>query len=191
MNSTPTPAEIARKILEHSPVYLDTETTGLGQTDEVCEISIIDHDGSILMDTLVKPTFPIHPSVSAIHGITNEMVSKAPSFREVMPKLQDVLKNRVLVVYNLDYDTRMLAQSAAAHDEVFFQTNLMSYCAMKIYAAHWGEWSDYRHDYKWQRLGDAMRQQGIRFEGTLHRALADTQVTRLLMQKIAGVNGYV
>lgn len=191
MSSTPTPAEIARKILEHSPVYLDTETTGLGQKDEVCEISIIDHDGSVLLDTLVRPTFPIHPSVSAIHGITNDMVSTAPSFPEVLPKLQGVLKNRTLVIYNMDYDLRMLAQSAAAHGVLFSHSSFMSFCAMKLYAAHWGEWSDYRHDYKWQRLGDAMRQQGILFEGTLHRALADTQVTRLLMQKIAGVNGHV
>lgn len=186
-----TPAAMAASILRHNPVFLDTETTGLGVNDEVCEISIIDQDGSTLLDTLVRPTFPIHPSVTAIHGISQAMVETAPSFPEILPKLHEVLKNRTLVVYNLEYDLRMLHQSAAAHHLQFSSPHFLSWCAMKLYAEYWGEWSDYRQDYKWQRLGDAMRQQGIKFDGILHRALADTQVTRLLMIKMAGGDGSV
>lgn len=178
--------ELAGVICRYKPVYLDTETTGLGDEDEICEISVIDHGGSTLLDTLVKPTFPIHESVSAIHGITNEMVSTAPSFPDILPALQEVLDNRVLVIYNQEYDIRMLKQSAWAHQLEFESPHFLSYCAMELYAEYYGQWSNYHGSYKWQRLGDAMKQQGLKYEGKLHRALSDTHVTRLLMIKMAG-----
>jgi DNA polymerase III epsilon subunit-like protein len=179
------PSDRARKILSYSPVYLDTETTGLGGIDEICEVSIIDYNGSVLLDTLVKPSIPIPASVSSIHGITDEMVSSVPEFPEILPQLLDVLEDRVLVVYNLEFDIRMLRQSAAVHGLEFSHPGSMSYCARELYAEFWGEWHPFYENYKWQRLGDAMQQQGIRYDGKLHRAVADTQVTRLLMLKMA------
>ncbi|HQF69216.1 MAG TPA: hypothetical protein PL171_06005, partial [Anaerolineaceae bacterium] len=53
--------ESARQILALKPVYLDTETTGIGSVDEIVEISVIDHDGAQLFSKLVKPTRPIPP----------------------------------------------------------------------------------------------------------------------------------
>ena len=49
---------IAREILKHKEDYviLDTETTGLGDSDVIIQISIIDLDGNVLMDSLIKPT---------------------------------------------------------------------------------------------------------------------------------------
>jgi DNA polymerase III epsilon subunit-like protein len=181
------PSEIARKILGRNPVYLDTETTGLGQSDEIVEISIIDHDGSVLLNTLIKPTIYISPAVSAIHHITNEMVAHAPTFDKILPDLQRIFNQRTLVIYNAEYDLRMIRQSAAAIHYPQSVTCGAVQSAMELYAEYWGQWSEYRQSYKWQRLGDAMRQQGIQYEGQLHRALADCQVTRLLMHKMAGI----
>ena len=36
-------------------VYLDLETTGLGPEDEVVAIGIVDPEGAVLLDTLVRP----------------------------------------------------------------------------------------------------------------------------------------
>ena len=36
-------------------VYLDTETTGLHESDEIVELTIIDDNEEILIDTLLKP----------------------------------------------------------------------------------------------------------------------------------------
>ena len=44
----------AKELLELKPIYLDTETTGFGQYDEVVDISVVANDGAILNDTLVK-----------------------------------------------------------------------------------------------------------------------------------------
>ena len=40
---------------KHKYVILDTETTGLRENDVLLQIGIIDLDGNILMDTLIKP----------------------------------------------------------------------------------------------------------------------------------------
>ena len=47
---------------------LDTETTGLYDDAEIVEISIIDENGGVLLDTLVKPLKPIPAEATAIHG---------------------------------------------------------------------------------------------------------------------------
>lgn len=54
-------------------IILDTETTGLDNTAEIVEISVINDQGEVLLDTLIKPTKPIPGDATAIHGITNEM----------------------------------------------------------------------------------------------------------------------
>ena len=46
----------ARNILAAAPVIFDTETTGLDSDAEIIEISCITAHGSVLLDTLVKPT---------------------------------------------------------------------------------------------------------------------------------------
>ena len=38
-------------------VYLDTETTGVADDDEMVELTIIDDDGEPLINTLIKPKF--------------------------------------------------------------------------------------------------------------------------------------
>jgi hypothetical protein len=64
-------------------LILDTETTGIGQWDRIVEIALIDDQGMVLMNTLVNPEIPIPKEASAIHGITDEMVSAAPTFSEI------------------------------------------------------------------------------------------------------------
>ena len=42
-------AEIARR-----PVYLDTETTGLAEQDELLELCLLESDGTVRFESLVK-----------------------------------------------------------------------------------------------------------------------------------------
>lgn len=67
----------------HNAVILDTETLGLSNHAEICEISVIDAETGVpLLDTLIKPHHPIPNDVIKIHGITNEMVVDAPGYSE-------------------------------------------------------------------------------------------------------------
>ena len=42
--------QMAQEMLSQDPVFLDTETTGIGQNDEVVEISVLDPGGEALVD---------------------------------------------------------------------------------------------------------------------------------------------
>ncbi len=84
--------------------FLDLETTGINITnDRVVEIAIvkIQVDGSKqLKRKLLNPTIPIPKASSDIHGITDEMVKDAPTFKQVANELKQFMDNCDLGGYN-------------------------------------------------------------------------------------------
>jgi DNA polymerase III epsilon subunit-like protein len=185
------PAITAADWLKSSPVFIDTETTGLNYTDDqIVDLCVIDTDGVVLFDTLIKPTKPIDPDAAIITGITDEMVKDAPTFLQVWARLANVLKNRLVITYNASFDVRMLAQSARAAGIldywVDFNGEFIRFdCAMLLYAEHYGDWNEYRHSYRWQKLSAAARQCGIDVPPDLHRARADAELARKLVLHMA------
>lgn len=170
-------------------MFLDTETTGLERKDEIVELAVVDCDGEILMNTLVRPTIRIPPEATRIHRITNAAVAHAPTILDLLPQLDRLLAGRELVIYNRDYDLRLLRQSIQAHRSApGLQLGLPPsncHCAMLLYAEHHGEWNAARQGYRWQKLEQAAQQCKLELPGTLHRALADAEVTRRLMLHLA------
>lgn len=141
-------------------VILDTETTGLNEA-EIVEIAIIDLDGKTLLNTLIKPTIPIPSEVIEIHGITNEMVADSPSFPEVYPTIVEVLRDKIVLIWNRQFDISILNYCRNLHKLPSFKLSDRSECLMEIHAQWYGEWSTYWHKYKWQPLCSE------------HRALSD------------------
>ncbi|MDP2626098.1 MAG: 3'-5' exonuclease, partial [Candidatus Rokubacteria bacterium] len=86
----------AGRILAEHPVYLDTETTGLDPGDQIVEICVLDHDGSVLVDSLVKSACRISPGAAAVHGITEGAVRDAPMWPEVWPAVEAALRGRLV-----------------------------------------------------------------------------------------------
>jgi DNA polymerase III epsilon subunit-like protein len=158
-------------------IILDTETTGLDALAEACELSVIDCQGNTLINTLIKPTRPIPAEVIRIHGIDNEAVKSAPTFAELMPEIERIFAGKTLLIYNSDYDTRILQQSAAAHG-LQFSNSLYNTerCIMRIFAAFYGDWNDYNEDFRWKKLHAAAHYCGVDNQGA-HRALADCKMT--------------
>ncbi len=168
-----------------NPVFLDTETTGLGEKDEICELAIIDTDGSVLLETYVKPTISIPASATHLHGIKDADVANALGFAEVWPTQLMILHGRAVVIYNAEYDTRMFYQSAAARCMPAFDLPFRSYCAMDLYAKFYGEWNERRLSYAWQSLTKAALQCRIDPCGKFHRARADADTARRLLMCMA------
>lgn len=174
-------------------IVLDTETTGLGDDAEVVEISLIDASGAVLLDTLVKPSKPIPEEVTKIHGITNEMVANAPTWADIHDEFISIITNRVVVIYNAQYDVRVLLQTVDLNNlDAYMRREMMEAlgskgvaCAMLAYAEFWGDWNDSRGSYRWQRLEAAARQQGVTIDGTAHRALCDVKTTLGVIQAVA------
>ena len=173
-------AREARRLLTPSTLFLDTETTGLKNYAEICEIAITASDGTVLLDTLVRPTRRIPSDATAIHGIGDADVANSPSIGEALEGVLDWDKVQ-MGIYNSEFDLRMLVQSATASgsrdvlDGVRAVTP-RTHCVMKMYAQFYGEPGRYG-DYAWQKLSDAALQCGLSWKGAPHRALADTRMT--------------
>lgn len=148
-------------------VVLDTETTGLYDA-EICEVSVIDLEGKVLFDSLVRPIRPIPEEARAIHGITDEMVRDAPTWDKVWNELKIVLNNKLILIYNAEFDSRLMVESFDSlhmDESVDEIRNLEIDCVMKTYASLIG--SD-----RWVKLSVAAGYE------TEHRALGDCRATR-------------
>lgn len=174
----------ARAALERHPVYLDTETTGLEDTAEIVDICILDDAGRTLIDSLVRPTQPIPAQASAVHGITNAMVSTAPTWPELWPQIKTALEGRTIATYNADYDQRLMRQSHKRHRLPWDLEGVEFFCIMKLYAQFRGNWDSYRGTYKWHKLEAAGQQCQLSLPNS-HRALADTQLARAVLLHMA------
>jgi DNA polymerase-3 subunit epsilon len=95
--------------------FFDLETTGINiATDRIVEISILKvfPNGNRESHTWrVNPEIPIPPHVTAIHGITDEMVANEPTFKELAAKVHNLLKDSDLAGFNSNrFDIPLLAE---------------------------------------------------------------------------------
>ena len=177
----------ARRLLELDLVIFDTETTGLGPDAEIVEIAAMKVDGTVLLDTLVKPRQPIPPNATAIHGVTDEDVAGFPPLKSVLPRVSG--RDQHLASYNLAFDKRLIRRSldlggpcAAGSWHLPVE---QSHCIMEMYARYHGAWSDYHHSYTFQSLGNALAQCGLEFQGQPHRAMTDARAAAALLRYMA------
>lgn len=173
----------ARQLLADRPLFLDTETTGLDPRAEIVEIALVDHDGSLVLESLIRPTRRIPRDATLVHGISNEMVADAPTWADLWPQVQALLIGRRVGIYNAEFDLRMIAQSHAAHRVIDRAAGSSAVCIMKLYAEFFGERSSYG-DYRWQSLDKAARQCGIDLPNS-HRAAADARLARAVLAHMA------
>jgi len=169
--------EWAKDFLISDSLILDTETTALNDA-EICQIAMIDRHGNTHMDMLIKPTRLIPADAIAIHGITNEMVAKSPSFIQAWPVIEHLLM-RGIVIYNAPYDTGVIRNCLNIAGITSTWLPIAS-CAMHNYSAYVGERGRYGNTYRWQKLppcGD-----------DAHNALADCRSTLAIIKQMAGAD---
>ena len=95
--------------------FIDLETTGVNiSIDRIVELAIvkISPDGTKQVKRkLINPLMPIPASSSEIHGITDEMVKDAPSFKQVANEIKQFVENCDLGGYNSNrFDIPMLIE---------------------------------------------------------------------------------
>lgn len=133
-------------------VIIDTETTDLD--GQIVELAVIDaHNGQILFDTLINPRTPIAPQATAVHGITDAMVSNAPDWSTIWPTLAGLLHNRTILAWNATFDAERIDAECRRHH--ITPPAWDWHCLMR-HAAR-------QHNTRWQRLNGG------------HRALGDAQ----------------
>jgi len=96
---------VAALQLTRSIVCFDLETTGVDPgTDRIVEISIlrVEPDGSRVTRTRrINPGRPIPEGATAVHGIRDEDVADAPSFRQIAKGLAETLEGADLAGFNV------------------------------------------------------------------------------------------
>lgn len=169
-------------------VVLDTETTGLHQ-GEIVQIAIVDDKGNTLLNQLIKPVNGIPESASAIHGISDDMVKNSPTFDMVVNSIRGYLAGKTVIVYNANYDRKMLHQSAEAVG--IPKTDYKSFskwvCAMEAFAPIFGEENIRYGGYKWQKLTTAARHYNVNVENA-HDALGDCLMTLGIVQAMSKID---
>jgi len=87
---------------------IDIETTGGNpRRDKITDIAVIIHDGIKVIrqfSSLVNPECRIPYHITALTGITNEMVSGAPRFYEIAKELVELTSETVFVAHNVSFD---------------------------------------------------------------------------------------
>ena len=95
-------------------VFIDTETTGLDEHDEVIQLAyVVSKAGKKTpMNKLYKPSVPISFRAMAVHNITEEMVASGPRLDMTDVLMRGLAKmnlpNNIMVAHNAPFDLMML-----------------------------------------------------------------------------------
>ena len=97
---------------------VDIETTGgYANANGITEIAICIHNGKKIVDrysTLVNPGKHIPIYISALTGISNEMVQDAPQFKDVAHDIYHMLNGKIFVAHNVNFDHSFVKYHLAA-----------------------------------------------------------------------------
>jgi len=110
--------------LKRPIVFFDLETTGINvSSDRIVEMSLLKispNGKEQWMTTRINPEMPIPPKTTEIHGISDEDVAGAPTFREVAKNLALFLEGCDLAGYNsIKFDIPLLAEEFLRTDTDF------------------------------------------------------------------------
>lgn len=158
-------------------VVFDLETTGVSPyNDEVIEISAVKaRKGKVVEEfsELVNPKRTIPFAASRVNNITDDMVSNAPFFDEVLRHFLEFVGEDVLVGHNIhSFDMKFIYRDC---ERYFHQLITNDYVDTLILAKRcFPEW---RH----RRLGDLADYYGISTQGA-HRALADCRMNQRVFE---------
>jgi DNA polymerase-3 subunit epsilon len=104
--------------------FFDLETTGINITsDRIVEISILKvfPNGKEERHTWkVNPEMPIPPETTAVHGISDEDVKDAPTFKQLAKEVHNLIKDADLAGFNSNrFDIPLLAEEMLRVDMDF------------------------------------------------------------------------
>ena len=106
--------------------FFDLETTGINITnDRIVEMAVLKLHPDERIEKkvwLINPQIPIPDEVSAIHGITDQMVSDAPTFKQLSKTIYSFIKGSDLAGYNSDRFDIPLLMEELLRSEIDFKT---------------------------------------------------------------------
>lgn len=161
-------------------VVIDFETTGIkspmqgGKYDEILSVSIIDQDGAVLLHSLCKPEVrKTWAKAQEIHGILPSMVKNQPTFREIFPKVKEILmQSKIVLAYNIEFEMGFLwgydLEFGIPGGEQLIQNVIWGPDPMLMFSA-------YKGTERWQKLSTAAKHFKYTFDA--HDSLEDVKAT--------------
>ena len=108
-------------------IYLDTETTGTGPKDRLCQIAFKTEDG-LVVNELFNPAMDISIDAMCVHHITNEMVKDKPPFQgsPAWTQIKGLLESdeNAMIAHNARFDAGMLRKEGITPKSII--------CTMKL-----------------------------------------------------------
>lgn len=176
--------ELIDNWISKSWLCFDTETTGLDYHDQIIEFAIINDRCETLLNARIKPSVAINSDAEAVHGISQADLQNAPEFPVIYKELKSILLSELVVIFNDDFDLRMLKQTCRAFNlDDEWVDDIQTMCAMNISARAFGPTN--RHGTI--SLSSAMRCAQKQFVGAAHSALADVIATHDVVRAIHDV----
>ena len=169
-------------------LVLDTETTGVDANAEVIEIALADRAGEVYLNTLIEcQAATIPQEAMKQHRIHKFHLRAAPTFPRVWKHLLPLLSSHEILIYNADYDMRLLKQTARRYG-LELPAGMRTHCLMQHYSAYVGQPSSRAGGYRSMSLAAACYHFGIE-QQTAHRALADVEASLEVLHQMSAQAG--
>lgn len=155
-------------------VVIDTETTGLDRSlDKIVEIAVaIVNEGKIVDEysTLVNPQMHISSSATAVNHISDDDVKNAPVISDILPKIHDMIKGKIVVGYNVSFDLAFLSRALteSGYNCEILYADVMSTVKRAVQLPNY-------------KLETVARYYGV-FDAQSHRALDDVRATNAVLR---------
>lgn len=160
---------------------VDVETTGsYAAGNSITEIAICVHDGEKPVEwfeSLVRPDRKIPMYITGLTGITNEMVADAPTFEEILPKIEELTRGKVFVAHHVHFDYTFVRNEFEFLGKTFNRNKLCTVRLSRKLIPHLPSYS----------LGRLCNEVGIPHRNA-HRAMGDVEATVKLFEKLMGLD---
>lgn len=169
-----------RKIVGNfNVVVIDFETTGLSPNlgERAIEVGAVLLNNNQIIDrfqSLMNPGKRVSGFIESYTGITNKMLSTAPSITEAMGELKNFIGNHHLVAHNASFDSRFLD---AEFDRIKHKRKNEFACSLLMSRRIYPEAPNHK-------LETLVRYKNLKTDGIHHRALADAEMTAHLWIKL-------
>lgn len=167
----------------YTVVVIDFETTGLSPNmgDRTIEVGAVVVSNNQIIDrfqSLMNPEMRISGFIEEFTGISNRMLSTAPSIKEVMGKLKTFIGPHQLVAHNASFDLRFLD---AEFNKIRHKRENEFACSLLTSRRIYPEAPNHK-------LETLVRYKKLKTDGVHHRALADAEMTaHLWIRMIADI----
>lgn len=159
------------KCLNFTAIDFETMTA---EMTSACAIGLVRVENGVIVQkfySLIKP-FPDSRSHNNthVHGITPEMVEKAPTFEELWPTIKGYLEHQIIVAHNAGFDMSVLDQTSDVYNIDFKIEDVID----TLEITHMG-------------LAESCAVSGISLDEH-HDALCDATACAMILLKASGVD---